>query len=247
MSMSVAMRRLASIVSVLALVVSGIASAQVTIHLTTTQQTACDITTDAQGLRLGAGGTDLVATGVTLSGTGCGGGGGAPPSPNNFALAVAPSAPTTGTPFTVSWAVTGANSCSGSASLNGNSASLSGWTDVTSATSPRIVTATTSGTYTLSLTCSNAAGSVTSVPTNVTVGQGSSDSCPAAPRTRATISDIEYLPALPAPHVRHNVDLTLWDNIWGHVNETDDVNPWPGANSSQPTIRTLQKTQYVAA
>src|SRR4051812_44172925 len=75
-SMSVAMRRFVSIFSAFALVVSGIASAQVTIHLTTTQQTACDITTDAQGLRLGAGGTDLVATGVTLSGTGCGTGGG---------------------------------------------------------------------------------------------------------------------------------------------------------------------------
>jgi len=145
------MRRLVSILSAFALVVSGVASAQVTIHLTTTQQTACDITTDAQGLRLGAGGTDLVATGVTLSGTGCGtGGGGGAPAPNNFPLVVAPTTPITGAPFTVSWAVTGATSCTGSASVNGSSTTLSGWTDVTSATSPRTVNATTAGTYTLS-------------------------------------------------------------------------------------------------
>jgi len=244
--MSVALRRLASIVSALALGVSfGTANAQVTIHLTTTQQTTCDVTTDANGLRLSGNGTDLTATGVTLTGTGCGGGGGAP-TPNNFPLTVLPAAPLTGTPFTVSWAVTGATSCTGAASLNGNSTSLSGWSDVTTAVSPRTVNASTAGTYTLSLTCSNASGSVTSAPATVIVAQGVGDACPSAPRTRATVSDIHYLPEPPA-HVRHAVDITVWDNIWGHISESDDVVTWPGRSGSSPTIATLGKTQYFAA
>ena len=245
--MSVAMRRIASIVPALTLAAFfGTANAQVTIHLTTTTQATCTVTTDASGLRLGANGTDLTATGVTLSGTGCGGGGGAP-SPNNFPLVVLPAAPITGTPFTVSWAVTGATSCSGSASLNGSSTSLSGWTDVTTASSPRTVAASTAGTYSLSLTCSNTSGSVTSAPATVVVSQGAGgDSCPVAPRTRATSSDIHYLPEPPA-HVRHAVDITAWDNIWGHINETDDVTPWPGVSGASPTIWSIGKTQYLAA
>lgn len=245
-SMSVALRRIVSLVSALALFASGIASAQVTIHLTTTQQTSCDVTTDASGLRLVAGSTDLVATGVTLSGTGCGGGSG-PPSPNNFPLSVLPASPVSGTPFTVSWTVSGATTCSGSADLNGSSTTLSGWSDVTTATSPRTVVASSAGTYTLSLTCSNASGSVTSQPATVVVSQGGGgDLCPVTPRTRALVSDIHYLPEPPA-HVRHAVDLTLWDNIWGHLNESDNVIPWPGPNGASPTIATLQKTEYVAA
>jgi hypothetical protein len=245
--MSVALRRLASLVPVLAFAVLGTAHAQVTIHLTTTQQTSCDVTTDANGLRLVPGGTDLMATGVTLSGTGCGGGSGSPPTPNNFAL-TAPATAVTGTAFAVSWNVSGATSCTGSADLNGSSVILSGWTDVTSTTSPRNATATAAGTYTLSLTCSNTAGSATSLPATVVVtqGGGGGGSCPTTPRTLATISDIHYLPEPPA-HVRHTVDLTLWDNIWGHINETDDVTPWPGVSGSSPTIWTIGKTQYVAA
>lgn len=245
--MSVALRRIASLVSAL-IVVSGVigtANAQVTIHLTTTQQTSCDVTTDANGLSLVPGGTDLMATGVTLSGTGCGGGGSSPPTPDDFLLTVS-GGPVTGTPFSVSWSVTGATSCTGSADLLGNSVTLSGWTDVTSTTSPRSVTATTAGSYTLSLTCSNTAGSVTSLPTVVVVAQGSGGNCPSTPRTQATLSDIHYLPE-PPPHIRHGVDLTVWDNIWGHINESDDVTPWPGVQGASPTIWTLGKTQYIGA
>ena len=241
--MSVALRRTASLVPALIAIFGalGTADAQVTIHLTTTQQTTCDVVTDANGLTLSAGGTDLTATGVTLSGTGCGGGG-APPTPDNFLL-TASAAPVTGTPFTVSWSVTGATSCTGSASLNTGSVTLSGWTDVTSATSPRSVTATTAGAYTLSLTCTNTAGSVTSLPAVVVVAQGATGACPAG---QDTVSDIHYLPEPPL-HVRHAVDLTLWDNIWGHISESDDVTPWPGVPGTSPTIWTIGKTQYVGA
>lgn len=245
--MAVALRRLVLLTPAFALgAFLGTANAQVTIHLTTAQQQTCDVTTDAAGVRLVPGGTDLVATGVTLTGTGCGGGSG-PPTPNNFALNVTPAAPVTGTPFQVAWNVSGATSCTGSADLNGSSVILSGWTDVTSTTSPRNVTATSAGAYTLSLSCSNTAGTAVSLPTVVTIGQGTGEECPSVPRTRATISDIHYLPETSGQHVRHNVDLTLWDNIWGHITENDDVTPWPGVAGSSPTIWTLGKTQYVAA
>ena len=113
--MSVAMRRLVSLVSVLALVASGTASAQVTIHLTTAEQASCDVTTDAKVC-------GSAPTAPTSSQPGDAewnrlrrrrGGGG--PTPNNFPLSVLPSLPVTGTPFTVSWTVSGATSCAGSA------------------------------------------------------------------------------------------------------------------------------------
>ena len=52
--MSVAIRRTASLLPALFAIFGalGTADAQVTIHLTTTQQTTCDVTTDANGLSL---------------------------------------------------------------------------------------------------------------------------------------------------------------------------------------------------
>ncbi len=244
--MSVALSRLALIIFAAAAIgLSATAHAQVTIHLTTTQNATCTVTTDASGLSLAPGGTDLTATGVTLSGSGCGGGGA--PSPNNFPLTVSAN-PVTGTPFTVSWSVTGATTCTASATLGGNAISLTGWTDVTTPNSPRSVTATIAGTYTLSLTCSNTVGSVTSLPANVVVAQGSGGNCPQLGngRTQATLSDIHYLPE-PPTHVRHGVDITQWDNIWGHINENDDVTTWPGVAGASPTISSIGTNQYLGA
>jgi len=76
-------------------------------------------------------------------------------------------------------------------------------------------------------------------------------SCPATilgstgPLSLRTVSDIVYLPG--TAHVRHNVDVTQWDNIWGHITEVDDLVLWPGAPGASPTIKTIGKTQYVAA
>lgn len=333
--MSVVLPRLFLITSTLALSTFALtAGAQVNLHLTTTQQTNCDATTDAAGLSLVPGSADLQATGVTLTGAGCGGGsadfaasvtapgtatvgipinvtwsaseaasictygtpasgasgwpsgtaacagaacagshsvpvtittpgtynfgitctnstgfaqssavvaGGSssPPSPNNFVLTV-PAIGTTGSPFQVSWAVTGATSCSGSASVNGSSVNLPGWTDVTSPTSPRTATASIAGLYTLGMTCSNSFGSVTSLPATITIQQGDT-SCPAG---RQTVGNLFYPPS---QTLRNNVDLTLWDNIWGHNSTTDPVVPWPGFPGSNPVIKNFDKTQYVAA
>jgi hypothetical protein len=58
-------------------------------------------------------------------------------------------------------------------------------------------------------------------------------------------SDIIYLPD--GARVRHNVDVTQWDNIWGHIDEVDDVTPWPGVPGASPTIHTVGKTEYIGA
>ncbi len=317
----------------------SLVQAQVTIDLTTTEDAGCTVVTDAQGLRLAPNGTALQATGVSLTGSGCGGGtsgagaefgatvqapasvvvgtpfnvtwsaaadaarctysgstgvsgwpvgstacegtdctnvhnssvvvsnainysfaltctnssgyaqsqvsaqgGGVPPSPDNFPLVV-PASATVGLGFSVSWNVQNATACSGSASLNGNSTNLPGWTDTTSADSPRTVTPSQAGTYTLRLNCSNAAGSVVSQFAAVPVGGGGTESCPTG---RLTTASIRY-PNVPGSGVRGNVDLTRFENIWGHSSNTDTAIAWPGRNSAVPAIQNWGKTQYIAA
>lgn len=340
--MSASSPRFPAIVLGMLLVASApLASAQVTLHLNTAQQTSCVATTDASGLSLVPGGTDLQASGVTLTGAGCGGGdfqaalsvastsvvsgnpvnvtwstaqaatqctyGGsagltgwplgasacqgaacagphvvpvtptaagsynlsitctndtgfkqaaltatAPataPQPANFAL-TAPATATINTAFQVSWSVTGAASCTGSAQLNGSSTSLTGWTDTTSPTSPRTVTATQAGTYTLDLSCANTVGATPSQSATVVVGGGTGGSCPVAGLTRLTTASIRYpnIPnGAPGAGTRSNVDLTVFDNIWGHANTIDTALPWPGRNSAVPAIIGWAKTQFVAA
>lgn len=316
-----------------------LATAQVQLNLTTTQQQNCTAVTDAQGLRLAADGVNLQATGVALSGNGCGGnsdyqvavssppnvvagtpftvtwsasaaatqcyyngtagatnwpiggsacsgaacagshtpsvtvpsagsytfsvictnasgtasntsaatGGGGPPTPNGFALS-APTGATTNTPFSVGWSVNGATACSGSASLNGSSTSLQGWTDSTSPTSPRSVTATVAGTYTLQLVCSNASpGNATSQQATVVVTTlPDTDNCPSTPMSRLTTASIKY-PNVPSSGTRNNMDLTKFENIWGHMNSVDNSTLWPGVSGTQPAIIAWGKTQYVAA
>lgn len=64
-------------------------------------------------------------------------------------------------------------------------------------------------------------------------------------RTLRTVSDIIYLPN--TGHVRHNVDVTVFDNIWGHISELDGLTLWPGVPGASPTIKTIGKTEYVGA
>jgi hypothetical protein len=218
------------------------ASAQVTLHLTTPQQTTCTVTTDANGLSLVPGTTDLQATGVTFSGNACSGV--APPTPPNFALS-APATVNTGSAFSVSWNVTGATACTGTATLAGNSTTLAGWTDVTSATSPRSVTAPVNGTYVLTLACSNTGGSVTSTPATVvaSTGGGGGDNC-INPENRLLQSNVAYVPS---SGTRQGVDLTSWDNIWGHSTSSDTTVTWPGRHDSQPSILSFDRNKYIAA
>jgi hypothetical protein len=66
---------------------------------------------------------------------------------------------------------------------------------------------------------------------------------PSATLTLRSVSDIWYLPA----GVRPRVDVTEWDNIWGHISALDGITTWPGVPGASPTIKTIGKTEYVAA
>jgi hypothetical protein len=145
----------------------------------------------------------------------------------------------------VGWTVTGATGCTGAASFNGSSTNLAGWTDSASATPPRSVTAPADGTYVLTLTCSNSGGSVTSLPATVvaSTGGGNGDNC-INPESRLTSSNIAYVPSA---GTRGGVDLTSWDNIWGHSTASDTAVAWPGRHDSQPSILSFDRTKYIAA
>ena len=133
------------------------AHAQVTLSLTTTEQSSCVAVTDAQGLRLAPGGTDLQATGVTLTGDGCG-------SANSEfdATVSAPGTAVAGTPFNITWSASSdATRCT-----YGGTAGVTNWpvgqeacagAACAGAHSP-LVTIPNAGNYTFSVTCTNATG-----------------------------------------------------------------------------------------
>lgn len=69
--------------------------------------------------------------------------------------------------------------------------------------------------------------------------------CPSTPLTRLTTSDIRYPNT--GNSIRYNVDVTQFDNIWGHATNSDPLVTWPGRSGTQPAIMDFGKTQYVAA
>jgi hypothetical protein len=217
-----------------------------TIILTTVTGDNCvATTTDPLGLHLLADGTTVGATSVTLSGAACGGG--SVPSPTGLALTGPQSSPIAGSVFTVSWTIQGGTptECDGTATLPVGG----GWTTVTSPTpQTRSVTASTAGAYTLTLDCFNQGGhDVASVP--VTVLPADNGGCPATiytgnqALTRLTTSTISY----GIYDLTRTADTRNWENIWGHVSNTDNAQLWPGPTSSQPVIRDFGRTTYLAA
>lgn len=72
----------------------------------------------------------------------------------------------------------------------------------------------------------------------------SPDSCPDS-SIRATSSDIRY--PTTGSSLRYDVDITRFENIWGHANNSDNAVLWPGRNGSGPVLMNFGKNQYVAA
>jgi hypothetical protein len=243
--MLVVLLRSASYACALALcVLAGSASAQVTLHLTTPAQTSCNASTDSNGLSLVPGSTDLQATGVTFSGTGCGGG-----TANFQASVSAPGTATVGTPINVDWSAgPDATLCIyGTPSLG-----VTGWPSGTQActgaacagTHTVPVTITSAGNYTFGMTCTNSSGvgvSQTVVASNGGGGGGGGD-CPAG---RVLTSSISYPGDGGA--TRQQGDLTTFEGIWGHLTPTDPPVLWPGVRGDTVTINTIPKTGYIAA
>jgi len=67
----------------------------------------------------------------------------------------------------------------------------------------------------------------------------------ACPAGRVVHSDISY--AIPSSGTRHHVDLTAFENIWGHSTDLDSAMMWPGRPGSSPIIENFTSEGYVAA
>ena len=65
------------------------------------------------------------------------------------------------------------------------------------------------------------------------------------PDGRVVRSDISY--AIGSAGTRHNVDLTAFENIWGHSTDTDSTMMWPGRPGSSTIIEDFDRYGYVAA
>lgn len=72
---------------------------------------------------------------------------------------------------------------------------------------------------------------------------GASSSCPA---NRQTLADFAYA-GDDSLRSRYDVDVTEWENIWGHATALDAVVPWPGRSNSSPVFLNFGKSTYVAA
>ncbi len=73
--------------------------------------------------------------------------------------------------------------------------------------------------------------------------QVSPTSCPAG---RLTVANIKYPNVPPSSAIRRNVDVTKYENIWGHASTVDTALPFPGRNGATPAIQWTQGT-YIAA
>lgn len=314
----------------------SLAAAQsTTLKLTTSQQKSCVAVTDGQGVRMEEGGSALVATGVQLSGEGCGtqqgsfgatvsvpstatagqdftvtwsaneaatrcvyaGSPGATgwtvgstacqgsacagshnvtvrvptagshvfamactndqgyaqgsttlsppltvPQPPNFALTATPSGDGygIGKPFTVAWSVTGAASCTGTATLGGSAETLPGWTDTTGAASPRTVTPAKAGNWVLKLACTNSVGTTNSQDLAITIPGGEGTACPAGRQEAVKVCYNANLSTC--------VDLSgnmTFDQVWGRINPGDPLQPFP-ALARLLTFKDFDKTKYLA-
>jgi hypothetical protein len=183
---------------------SPLATAQVTLNLTSPQQpTPCVVTTDANGLTLAPTGTALQATVVTY-GTGCGSG-----SSAFSAQLTVPQTTVALTPVNVVWsAAQTATQCvyAGAAPVG---ATLTGWPFGSSAcqdascsgshTTP--VTPSAAGNYYLSVVCTNASGLATGVLT-------------ASPPPTPPTPD-HFLLTVPTNAVINRPFAISWENVYG--------------------------------
>ena len=74
-------------------------------------------------------------------------------------------------------------------------------------------------------------------------------SCLSEARTRLPTSGITYGPVhdvTPFNPMRSNVDITEWNNVWGHANATDSALSWPGRSGSAPALRNFSRNNFVA-
>lgn len=251
------------------------ASAQVTatINLTTTANKSCvATTTDPDGVHLAQNGTNLEASQVTLSGDGCGGGSGGTGNPPTtpFVLTSSPSplVATVGTPFTVNWTLSGGAapiSCAGSFTGAPVGALMSNWVQSATATvglNSRQVTpvaadvggGTAPVSFSLTLTCSNGDGAITSSTLPITINpvdQGGGD-CPANRLTNANLCYYNVNKSCTSDGGANN--LTTFPIWLGRYSPSPGVivpaqppyPEFPGPTGTGPTF-SINQGQYISA
>jgi hypothetical protein len=243
-------------------VASPLALSQVTVHVTTAPvaggaATNCTMTTDASGLSLVPGSTDLKATGVVFTPAGCGQGTQSlPPTPNGFALnGIATTYSTVPANATVTWSVQNATTCVGLATLNGTPTTIAGWTDNTAASpQSRSITFASPGAYVLAMQCSNSANPPVSIvsgayATTVSQGGGGGGSCPGPANLTGRLLTSTIFYGVDQHDTRANVDVTEWNNIWGHAtaSPSEPITPWPGVSGAGPVLKDFARQKFLAA
>ncbi|WP_386067719.1 hypothetical protein ACFJIW_23665 [Tahibacter sp. UC22_41] len=237
---------------------TGSANAQTTLRLTWTPNggspKVCEYTTDAAGVSMDAATGALTATG-TFSGTDCPTGT-APVSDPSISNGIdtndIPLSTTTGATHTITWSAN-ADSCSYAGSttpgaisnwpLTGNVCS-SAAACAAGASVPVTIPGVT-GSYRFQLSCNKVGSAVTATSgQNVTVSQGggSGDTCVNnAGITRQTFGTVMYNAGF---STARDVDMTLFENIFGH-NIDGASRLFPGtANLNQRIM--IQRNQYVS-
>lgn len=181
------------------------------------------------------------------------------PTPNPIPL-TAPAGASAGVAFAVTWPqMQNAARCVGTGTLGGSpTTSLGDWNTITTVSNTAansrsvVVPSTATGTLKLTLTCWNAddSASATGTTGDITITPPAAGNCPATitaadgPRNLLTTSDVRYGTQ---SGTRMNVNLSEWDNVWGHGtgSPTEGITPWPGVSGSAPTILAFKRDSYV--
>jgi len=79
-----------------------------------------------------------------------------------------------------------------------------------------------------------------------TIFQDGFDAATACPAGRQALADFAY-GGDNSLRNRYNVDVTNWDNIWGHATALDAVVPFPGRANAVPIFLNFDPAGYVAA
>lgn len=161
-----------------------------------------------------------------------------PPTPDNFVLA-GNSEVAAETPLTISWpSVANAQTCTASATP-----AVAAWSgDIPANPAQREVAFPSPGTYSLSLQCRNAHGTINSQARQVTVtAPAGGGSCPAGRQTQAELC--------------YNVNMssgtcttqavTTFQAVYGKGTPSGTTVPFPGVNADV-VYRNLRKDQYIA-
>lgn len=236
---------------------SGSVNAQTSVPLQLEWQSptgtkTCVFTTDSSGVTLVGGGPALKAKGA-FAATDCPTATTPPPEgpviTNDISSTEIPSTTTAGATHTISWSATNAESCSYSGTFP---SAVTGWpagqactgaTDCATTRNVPITMPATAGTYTFTLTCSKAGFTPAVSSRSTTISSGPPPAGCIAPSglTRQMSGKVSYNDG----NDRNNIDLTRFENVFGHDNQGGASRLWPGTQNINQRIF-IPRNNYVA-